>query len=188
VLFALSAFAGQFGCGFIGYDELAQPCSGMFCTGQDPVQSGGDDGGLLSSGDNGNGDGQGGDGDVGIDILDGGNRPGELVDGSVRFGDGPYCGSMQRLHEDFDGGREVEGFVERWYGGARFALENDRLEMKLGTGASAEATYRSAQVWDLRGSELALELGAGGQVSGFALREGALEQTDDPPIPLHGGL
>ncbi len=173
---------GSVGCGFIGYDELRPRCAGSSCsTGTDPARD--SDGGLTADA-SGAGQGEGdGDGPVAGDGDHGPNQPG---DGAVA--EGPRCGSMQRLNDTFDGGDSRAGFVGRWYNGAQLALRNDRLEFVLGSNEAAEVTYRSAEVWDLRGSELAMEVGAGGRVTGFALRERALEKLDGTVVPLLGGV
>jgi hypothetical protein len=165
-------------CGYIGYDTLEPRCSGERCDSSgDPVAMGDDgdqaDGDGMPTGD---GDGDG-DGDADSDDSDDG-----VIDGSEAA-----CGSMQLLHESFDDGRASVGWIERWYGSASLRLANDRLEMDLGDYGGA-ATYRTSQVYDLRDSELAIEMKPGGEMTGLALREGALERVDDPVSPLRGGV
>jgi hypothetical protein len=178
---ALSAALLAGGCGFIGYDTLDRPCVGEGCSAdRDPAT------GDAGSDGQGDGDGDAG-GNPGDGDEDGDGRGDDGPDGGPNDPPGPHCGSMQALHEDFEAGQASVGWFERRYNGAALRHANGRLEMDLGGAPDAEARYRTSQVYDLRDSELAMELDPGGSFTGVALREGALERID-PPSPLRRGV
>jgi hypothetical protein len=108
--------------------------------------------------------------------------PAEDADGGTQGGDdadlpvgGPGCGSLQLLAESFDDASTRQYWYTVSSGGGQAQLANDRVELRLGAGGNptAEAGYESNSSFDLRHSEISVEvLRVGGQRAGLALRDG----------------
>jgi hypothetical protein len=86
----------------------------------------------------------------------------------------PGCGSLQLLHETFDGGALNAGWGGLWRGAGGAAIANDRVTLTLAAGTGdAEARYLASTAYDGRNSEIVVEvLRTAGRTTALELRDG----------------
>jgi hypothetical protein len=119
---------------------------------------------------------------------DGGRSDGATPDGPVGpIDDEPGCGSLQLLVEPFDG----NATRRYWYGivrGGDVRLRTERIEMSVPSGAPSSVAWVPRLAFDLRNSEIAVEVepsGAGGAM--LEVREGTLG-TNTRPVGSYRGV
>jgi hypothetical protein len=96
------------------------------------------------------------------------------ADAAVDVPGQPLCGSLQLLHETFDGGALNAGWGGLWRGAGGASITNDRVTLTLAAGSGdAEARYVASTAYDFRSSEIVVEvLRTAGRTTALELRDG----------------